>query len=96
MKNVLCASLAFIAFGAGQAWSNDDQPVNDAWITTKVKAALATQSDTSASDIGVTTKDGVVVLSGNVRSEEEADRAEGEAKLISGVKEVRNKIKVRE
>ena len=95
MKSVLCAAVVLLALGAGPAWSNDDQPISDAWITTKVKAALATESDTSAVDIGVTTKDGVVVLSGTTRSEAEADLAEREAKMIDGVKEVRNQIEVR-
>lgn len=96
MKNFLCATLVLLGFGAGPVWSNDDQPISDTWITTKVKATLATEGDTSARDIGVTTKDGVVVLSANVRSKAEADLAEREAKMIDGVKEVRNQIEVRE
>ena len=73
----------------------DDKPVSDSWITTKVKAELAKDSDTQASKIHVTTKDGVVMLSGTAASKEEADKAERDAKTIDGVKEVRNKIDVK-
>ena len=73
----------------------DDKPVSDSWITTKVKAELMKDTTTQASKIHVTTKDGVVMLSGTASSKEEADKAEHDAKMIDGVKEVRNKIDVK-
>lgn len=89
---VLAASSLFLAAGA---MADDDHPINDALITTKVKAELAKDSSTSASNISVTTKDGVVILSGHAGSKSEAEKAEKDAKLVKGVKDVRNKIEVK-
>ena len=86
------AALALLASGAVFA---DDQPMSDSLITTKVKAELAKDSATSASNIHVTTKDGVVMLSGTTATKDEAVKAEQDAKMIDGVKEVRNKIDVK-
>src|ERR1700743_421528 len=41
-----------------------EQPGTDTWITTKVKAELMTTKGISSNDISVTTKNGVVTLSG--------------------------------
>jgi hyperosmotically inducible protein len=73
----------------------DDHPVKDSVITTKVKTELAKDSSTSANKIHVTTKDGVVMLSGMAATKAEADKAEQDAKMVEGVKEVRNKIDVK-
>jgi osmotically-inducible protein OsmY len=86
------AAVALLATSGAYA---EDHPVQDSVITTKVKAELAKDSSTSASKIHVTTKDGVVMLSGKAATKEEAAKAEQDAKLIDGVKEVRNKIDVK-
>ena len=50
------------AFSSDQAPSvpdnNSEQPVTDTWITTKVKAELATTDGVKSTDISVTTVDG--------------------------------------
>jgi hyperosmotically inducible protein len=74
--------------------AGSNQPVSDSYITTKVKAELAKDSATKAKDIKVTTTDGVVVLSGTVRSEAEKQMAEQDARNIKGVAEVRNQLSV--
>jgi len=65
-----------------------DQPVNDTWITTKVKADLLTTSDVSGLELNVETVNGVVSLTGDVDSQEEADKAIAVARGIEGVSRV--------
>jgi osmotically-inducible protein OsmY len=94
MNVKVIVGVAAFALLSGAAFA-DDQPFSDSMITTKVKAELANDSSTSASKIHVTTKDGVVMLSGTAASKTEADKAERDAKMVDGVKEVRNKIDVK-
>jgi hyperosmotically inducible protein len=65
-----------------------DQPMGDAWITTKVKSDLLATPDVSGMAIDVDTKDGVVMLKGEVDSKAQADTAVAVAKKIDGVKKV--------
>ena len=60
----------------------------DAWITTKVKAELATTKNVSASDINVETSDSKVTLSGVVSTSNEKTHAVAKAKAVKGVKSV--------
>ena len=60
----------------------------DAWITTKVKAELATAKNMKDSDISVETNDSVVMLTGTVASNSEKTRAMKLAKSVKGVKKV--------
>ena len=64
------------------------QPVNDTWITTKVKADLMATSDVPGTEIDVDTTNGVVKLSGTVDSKAKHDKAVTVAKGIKGVKSV--------
>lgn len=87
-----------LALMAGTALGDDvksDQPVKDSYITTKVKAELAKDKGTSAKDIHVTTKDGVVMLDGVVASTAEKELAEKDAKKIKGVIDVHNGLTVK-
>lgn len=95
MKLSTIVSVTAIAVLASSVVLADDQPVSDSVITAKVKAELAKDSSTKASNIHVTTKDGVVMLSGIASSKDEAKKAEQDAKMVEGVKEVRNKIDVK-
>jgi hyperosmotically inducible protein len=61
---------------------------SDTWITTKVKSEFATTEGVSFTDISVTTRDGVVALSGTVGSGAEVDRAKQVAMSVKGVKSV--------
>jgi hyperosmotically inducible periplasmic protein len=65
-----------------------DEPVTDSWITTKVKADMMTSSNVPATDIDVTTVNGVVTLKGTVATKAEHDKAITTAKGIKGVKKV--------
>ncbi len=92
-STLLCA---FTVGGTAFADTKSDQPVADSYITTKVKAELVKDSATHASDIKVTTKDGVVTLSGTAESTAEKKMAEQHAASVKGVVGVTNTIAVKE
>ena len=69
--------------------------IGDAVITTRIKAEYAKDKDVSALKIKVDTDDkGVVTLSGNAKSQAEADKAVKIARDTKGVSSVKNEIKV--
>lgn len=99
IRNVLAASLSLgLWVGTGQALAVDspqqasktasEEPVTDAWITTKVKGDLLATRNVSGTDIKVETSNGLVTLSGTVKSQAEHDKAVATAKAIKGVKSV--------
>ncbi|MDO9318361.1 MAG: BON domain-containing protein [Gammaproteobacteria bacterium] len=67
--------------GAGQA-------ISDSWITTKVKSTFTLSNNVHSRDISVTTTDGVVVLTGTVRSGAEQELAIALAQNVRGVQSV--------
>lgn len=75
-----------------QAMTSDNQTVPDkaadGWITTKVKSEFAASKHVKATDISVSTTDGVVTLTGTVATAAEKKHAEAIAKKIKGVKSV--------
>ena len=94
-------TLGFAAVPFVQAVAQDSEPAMqasdnqtvpdkaaDAWITTKVKTELGTTKGVTATDINVTTNDGVVTLTGNVESSMEKNHAVRVARQIKGVKSV--------
>ncbi|MDD3445049.1 MAG: BON domain-containing protein [Zavarzinia sp.] len=68
--------------------------VDDSWITTKVKSNLVTDFSLNGFSIGVETVNGIVYLSGVVRSTEQRDKAVEIARSISGVQKVVSAIQV--
>ncbi|MEO5696845.1 MAG: BON domain-containing protein [Burkholderiaceae bacterium] len=69
--------------------------IDDATLTTRVKAKFAENKTVSAMAISVETLKGVVQLSGFAKTQEERSMAERLARDTSGVKSVRNNIEVR-
>ena len=67
---------------------DSSQPVDDTWITTKVKSSLLAESDVSGLDINVDTLDGVVTLRGQVENQAQIDAATRIARGIEGVSNV--------
>jgi osmotically-inducible protein OsmY len=61
---------------------------SDAWVTTKVKSQLLADSSVKASDIGVSTHDGVVTLDGTVASSEARAQVIARAESVDGVSSV--------
>ncbi|NCT67625.1 MAG: BON domain-containing protein [Rhodanobacteraceae bacterium] len=62
-----------------------EQPVDDTWITTKVKSELATTDGVKSLDIEVKTVNGVVTLIGVQPNELAVKKAVAAAKSIKGV-----------
>ena len=69
--------------------------VDDAAITTSVKARFVDNKDVDASSIRVETLNGTVMLSGFAKNSLERSTAGTIATKVSGVKSVRNEIAVR-
>ncbi|WP_369927319.1 BON domain-containing protein [Xanthomonas sp. NCPPB 2632] len=61
---------------------------DDTWITTKVKSEFAANKMVKATDISVSTTEGVVTLTGSVATAKEKSKAVAIAKKIKGVKSV--------
>ena len=68
--------------------------ISDSWITAKTKIALFADARVKGRDINVESKDGMVMLRGKVDTDEAKTAAEETAKLIDGVKSVKNELQV--
>ncbi len=73
---------------AATAQHDSHQPVDDTWITTKVKADLLASSNVPGTEVKVDTVNGVVTLSGTVSTQAEKDKAIKVTRAIKGVKNV--------
>jgi hyperosmotically inducible periplasmic protein len=67
---------------------------DDGWITTKVQAKYYLDTDLKGRDIDVTTRDGVVTLSGEVEGERQRQIAISTARETDGVKNVVDELRV--
>lgn len=70
------------------------QHIDDATITTKVKAELLTANTVKSGHIHVRTRGGVVSLTGTVPTAQDRSSATQVAQNVSGVTSVRNHLKV--
>lgn len=66
----------------------------DAVTTSEIKAKLLADDIVPSRTVKVETSDGLVQLSGTVKSQAQSERAESIAKAIDGVKSVKNDLKV--
>lgn len=66
------------------------QPVDDTWITTKVKSSLLADTDVAGLQINVDTLNGVVTLAGEVEQQAQIDKAISIARGIKGVTDVQS------
>ncbi len=92
---MLCAAILLGPIGAHAADTSTDttgQYLDDATITTKVKASFAGDKWVQGRDISVRTDHGVVDLTGTVKSQEESDRATALATKVGSVKAVHNNL----
>ena len=69
--------------------------VDDAVITTKVKAEIFEEPGLKSAEINVETFKGVVQLSGFVSSQSSIDKAVQVARAVKGVKSVKNDMRVK-
>ena len=65
----------------------------DTATTSEVKAKLLADDIVPSRNVKVETTDGIVQLSGTVKSQAQSDRAESIAKAVDGVKSVKNDLK---
>ncbi|MET0232971.1 MAG: BON domain-containing protein [Rhodanobacteraceae bacterium] len=70
------------AYANDNAKADSDQPVTDTWITTKVKAELATTDGVKSTSIDVKTVDGVVTLTGTLATDVAVKKAVAAAESI--------------
>ncbi|WP_043114947.1 BON domain-containing protein [Solimonas soli] len=92
---VACTLLASSGCAVTRGQSTAGEYVDDATITTKVKAKFAEDATVSAMAISVETLQGVVQLSGFAKNQAEKDRAAQLASSTVGVKSVKNAIVVK-
>jgi hyperosmotically inducible periplasmic protein len=96
---VLATSSGFVLFQTGCAATptreSTGEYVDDASITTKVKAALVHDPVVKALDVKVETFKGIVQLSGFVDTPDQKSQAEQVARGVAGVQSVKNNISVK-
>ena len=101
MRNTLTAIATAIALliATGCAVTRGQETVgayvDDATITTQVKARFVESKEVAASSIKVETLNGTVMLSGFAKNATERSEAERIARNVNGVRSVRNEILVR-
>jgi hyperosmotically inducible protein len=90
-------SLFVVTLLLSLVWSACGQTVqrtiDDASITARVKTALLNDPQVGATKIDVATSQGVVTITGEVKSKAEEERAVQLARQVNGVKEVVSKLK---
>lgn len=94
---IVCLGLFFIANACQTpAGRTTGQVVDDATITTKVKAELFDESILRGFAISVETFEGAVTLTGAVATEAQKDKAGEIAESVYGVKKVNNLLKIKQ
>lgn len=76
----------------GEATNKIVVAVDDAEITTKVKAAIFAEPGLKTLQISVDTVKGVVTLSGSVDSQSHSDRVKALTRAVAGVRDVENRL----
>ena len=96
VAGVLICPVATIGCGAaaGGAASRPMSTTDDATISTRVKTALLNEPGVNATAISVQSSSGVVTLSGQVKSNDEEQKAIAVARRIPGVRDVKSELKV--
>ena len=95
----IAASACLLIATAGCAVTRGQETVgayvDDAAITTAVKARFVENKDVDATSIKVETLNGTVLLSGFAKNSTERTTAESQTRKVNGVKAVKNEIVVR-
>jgi len=94
---IVAALLLTTVVGCAETSTHEStgQYVDDAALTTKVKAAILDEPTLKVSQINVETYQGKVQLSGFVASQDDINKAVDVARNVSGVKEVNNDIRLK-
>ena len=95
LKHRFALAIAAAMLGlAGCASPGGTSFFDDAAVTMRVKKAIYNEPSLKVMNIGVTTADGVVDLTGTVKSKAERSKATAVAVKVEGVKKVKNDLKV--
>lgn len=86
---------SLVGCASAQQHESASEYIDDAVITTKVKAALFNDPDLSAAEINVETYNGEVQLSGFVSAPSQISQAVQVAKNVEGVRKVKNSLLVK-
>jgi osmotically-inducible protein OsmY len=87
--------LVLIATFAAWASASDGEKVDDMALAANVKSALQADDSLRSFDIGIETRDGVVILSGWVSSQQAVDKAGEITRSVKGVQSVKNNLIVK-
>jgi len=91
IASILVVVLTLVSTGCGKTVGDT---IDDATITTRVKTALLNDPDVGGLSIDVDTFQGVVTLSGRVKTVTEQDKAVRLARNTPGVTNVKNALQV--
>jgi len=97
LKVLLCIGLitAFLGCAATATRQSTGEYIDDATITTKVKAAIFDEPTLKTLQINVETRNGVVQLAGFVDSAQSVKKAGEVARGVKGVSSVKNDLIVK-
>jgi hyperosmotically inducible protein len=89
--------LVFVLIATFAAWASasDGEKVDDMVLATNVKSALQADDSLRSFDIGIETRDGVVILTGWVSSQDAVVRAGQIAQSVKGARSVENNLSVK-
>jgi len=90
----LIVIVAAVAMVASAQQRSVGQVIDDATLTTEIKAKLTADTLSNLTKIGVNTRDGVVTLTGDVDSLERKARAVQIASSVKGVRQVVDNVQV--
>lgn len=93
---VFASLLALPGCAVSRDQSTVGEYIDDAGITTKVKAKFVESKAVDASAVSVETLNGEVILSGFAKSADEKAAAERIAREVKGVRSVKNSLVVRQ
>ena len=96
--SLLClTALLALAFGCSSSPTKEGtgEVIDDTTITAKVKADIFQSPTLKSAEINVETFKGVVQLTGFVASQADIDKAAEVARMVQGVKSVRNDMRLK-
>lgn len=88
VQNVLVAVLTILTLGFGNIAFAETAKTDDTSITNTVKKKFHDDKTLAKEIIVIETKDGIVILSGDLKSGDSADKAVEKAQSVPGVKDV--------
>jgi osmotically-inducible protein OsmY len=92
---VAVSLVSVVGCASGPQKEGTGEYIDDTAITTKVKAAVLNEPTLKSAEINVETFKGVVQLSGFVKTQAEIDKAAAVTRGVSGVKSVKNDIRLK-